>query len=141
MDKVVGGPGAVQRQVSMLECVQYIDKVVDVPVVMQRQVPLQRGGLRRPWKDSTFFHVTLDSGQILYELPVSGSHSLKCTFVSLRLILEEYLRFFVKVVPKQFAHGNMDSISTSTSYGGLEWGLLFFSTHFAPFFGLRLIGL
>ena len=41
---------------------QLLDKVVhgfpnmvDVPVVMQRQVSLQRGCLRMPWKNSTHF--------------------------------------------------------------------------------------
>ena len=78
------------------------------PVVMQWQVPLQGGCLRWRWKNSTYFLREAGLWIFLGAL-VSGSHSPRCSYVSLWLLVEEFHTPAAR-------RGNLDIISTNPSF-------------------------
>ena len=75
---------------------------------MQWQVPLQGGCLRRRWKNSTYFLREAGLWICLRSL-VSGSHSLRCSYISPWLLMEE---FHTPAARRE----NLDIISTNPSF-------------------------
>ena len=85
---------------------QYIDKVVDVPVVMQSCSACVNGGFLEE-----FFHMfyvlaqfSLVNPELFLRAPCSDSHFLQCSYVSLRRLLHEFQFFFVKVDSRHNSH-------------------------------------
>ena len=78
------------------------------PVVMQWQVPLQGGCLRRRWKNSTYF--LREAGLCIFlRALVSGIHSPMCSYISPWLLMEE---FHTPAARRE----NLDIISTNPSF-------------------------
>ena len=97
-------PGQVKH--TGVHCVKFQDKWLGA-VVMQWQVPLQVGCLRRLGKNSTYF--LREAGWILLRALVSGSHSPRCLHVSPLLLSEE---FHIPAARRE----NLDIISTRPSF-------------------------